>query len=302
MKKQSLTLTIGISVYNEEKNISSLINSLIKQSQATFRLKKIVVASDGSTDNTVSFLKQINNPLLTVFNNKKRKGKLFRMNQIISQTKSDILVILDGDILIQDKNFLNKLINPIIKDKADLTSASIRELTPINFMQKILASSTEFKNFIYQNYKNGNHIYTCHGRARAFSRQLFRSLFIPFRFYNIAGDDAFSYLYCKSHHFKYQYAKSAVLLYKLPMNFSDHQKQSHRFFVSQKELSKKFDKKFVQHEYYLPISLVLKSTLRSIFKNPLIFIYFIIVFLLKIRSLFNNKSTPIWSIAKSSKI
>jgi len=297
-----MTVTIGIPAYNEERNIVSLISCLLKQAQTIFRLKKIIIANDASTDKTIAVLKKIKNPLVKVFNNKVRKGKLFRMNQIISRTESDILVILDADILIRDINFLNKLIMPIILNKADLTSASIKELKPITLMQKILAASMEFKKNIFEEYKKGNNIYTCHGRARAFSKKLFITLFVPFRFFDIAGDDAFSYLYCKYHHYKYKFIKKAVVSYKLPTNFSDHQKQSLRFFLSKKELSKKFNKEFIKAEYYLPPSLILKSFILSIYINPLIIVYFLIAFVLKIRSLFNYKSTPIWSVASSSKI
>ena len=101
MKKR--TVTIGIPVYNEEANISSLINSIKKQKLATASVKEIIVYSDASTDRTVEMLKLMKIKSLRVLSGKKRMGKSFAMNQIIKQTTSDILVILDGDILIRDE-------------------------------------------------------------------------------------------------------------------------------------------------------------------------------------------------------
>ena len=47
------TVTVGISAYNEEHAFPALLESLLKQSQTSFVFEKIIVVSDGSTDNTV---------------------------------------------------------------------------------------------------------------------------------------------------------------------------------------------------------------------------------------------------------
>ena len=53
------TVTIGIPAYNESANIGRLINDVLGQKQNHFRLAKIIVVSDCSSDATVSIVKKI---------------------------------------------------------------------------------------------------------------------------------------------------------------------------------------------------------------------------------------------------
>jgi len=50
--KKLITVSIGIPAYNEEANIGKLLSSLIKQKEAGFIIKEIIVVSDQSTDKT----------------------------------------------------------------------------------------------------------------------------------------------------------------------------------------------------------------------------------------------------------
>jgi glycosyltransferase involved in cell wall biosynthesis len=55
--KNIKTLTIGISAHNEEKNISSLLESIFAQKQRNYVLENIYVVCDGCTDNTESVVR-----------------------------------------------------------------------------------------------------------------------------------------------------------------------------------------------------------------------------------------------------
>src|SRR3989344_1399036 len=260
MRNKQPTVTVGIPAYNEETNIENLVLEILDQKQSIFELEKVIVVSDGSTDGTVDKVKNIKNPLLKALNNSERKGKPYRLNQLIDKTKSDILVVLDADTFIKDKLFLEKLIKPIIKYEADLTSAAVEELAPKTFIQKMLKASMDFKKFIFTGYREGNNLYTCHGRARAFSRSLYTSI----HFGDTIADDAFSYFFCKANNFKYYFAQDVKVYYQLPKTFTDHEKQSIRFFQAKKDLGKVFAKELVQSEYQLPLALTLQSFLRSL--------------------------------------
>ena len=170
MKNKS-TVSIGIPAFNEEANIGFLLKDLLKQNQKNFVFHQIIISSDGSTDKTIetakkasaSFIQKEGQEVILI-DNKERKGRAVRQNQIMERSASDILVLLDADILIKDKNFIEKIIKPVLNKKADLTSVSVQELPPENFLERILKISMEFKKFIFENYKNGNNLYTCHGR------------------------------------------------------------------------------------------------------------------------------------------
>jgi glycosyltransferase involved in cell wall biosynthesis len=88
------TVTIGIPAYNEERNILLLINSILKQKMVGFKIAKLIVSSDGSSDKTVSLIKSMNNKMIKLYDNRDRKGVARGLNQIIENANTDILVLL----------------------------------------------------------------------------------------------------------------------------------------------------------------------------------------------------------------
>ena len=298
MKNKLTSVTIGIPAYNEEKNIGKFLTELLKQKREHYELEKIIVISDGSNDETVNEVKSCKNSLVSVIDSPERKGKALRLNQLINNTNSDILVILDADVLIQDKLFLERLIKPIVESDADLTSAAIEELEPRSFIQKMLEASMKFKKNIFERYKKGNNLYTCYGRAQAFSRKLYSTI----NFADMVPDDAFSYLFCKLNNFKYIFTKEAKIFYKLPETLADHEKQSIRFFRAYQGLSYIFPNKILRIEYYLPKKIIVPVLLQSIVNYPILLLYFLIATYIKIKSFFVKLPSAKWDISKSTKL
>lgn len=297
MKKSKLTVTVGIPAFNEEANIGFLIIELLSQQKTKFRLENIIVSSDGSRDRTVEIVKKIKNPKVLVINNKQRKGQANRQNQIIKKTDSDILVLVNADTSIKDKRFIERIIQPIISDEADLTSARVEELFPENFIETVLDMSMKIKKYIFEHYENGNNLYTCHGRARAFSKRFYKKI----KFINSIGEDAYSYLFCKQNGFKYKFVKNTEIFYKLPGNFSDHQKQSTRFIQTQEKLAKEFGREFVLENYRLPKTLLMISLIEFSSRKPLLVLAYLLFFgYMKIVALFKSVQN-IWEISNSSK-
>lgn len=229
MKKKP-TITIGIPAYNEEVSIGNLIKSLLAQKENSFELKKIIVSSDGSTDETAKIVREFKSNKILLLDNKKRRGQSYGQNQIIKLCDSDILILLNADIVLKDLLFLYKITYPIIKKNSDLVSCDLEPIEPITSIEKVLYISTKIKNSIYKSYKNSLNIYTCHGSARAFSKRLYSKL----NFKNIVAEDAYSYLFCILNNFKYSYTTKTKVLFKLSHNLVDHEKQSVRFFKSKK--------------------------------------------------------------------
>src|SRR3989338_1147708 len=297
MKNKKTPVTIGIPVYNEEINIGNILLSILKQHQTKFKLEKIIVVSDHSTDATNKIINKINNDKIILLINNKRKGKSFCLDRIIDLSHSDILVFIDADTIITDSHFLNKICDPITKGIADLTSPVVEELKPKTFVQKILYASMKFKKTMYYGFNNGINVYTCHGRTLGFSKKLYKLN----RFTDVVVDDAYSYFYCKYNNFKYIPVTSTSVSYALPATFSDHEKQSIRFFKSYDNLSNKFSNKIIKSEYDIPKKAVVYAFLQTVFRYPLLLLYIPIATFLKIKSLFVNFQSAKWDIAKSSK-
>jgi|SRR3989344_1292742 len=297
--KAKTTITIGIPAYNEEDNINLLVSDLLSQVQEEFQIKKIIIASDGSTDNTVNLLKKFRHDKVKVIDGKKQKGVAYRQNQIMSQTQEEILILLNADIRIKDKMFVSKLVGPIKKHKYDLVSGKSLETDPINFLEKIIYVSMLFKNLTFETYKNGNNFFTCHGTVRAFSKKFYKQL----KFKQSFGEDLYSYLYCIKHRFKYHYSSQANIYYKLPDKFLDHLRQSTRFYYSLNRMKDEFGSCFVDYHTNWPARESFAAGIKIFIKFPHLFLLYIPLALMTAvaSKLKNYPQTQIWSTTISSK-
>lgn len=297
MKKH--TLTIGIPAFNEEENIKKLVSELLKQNFENVRLEKILIISDGSTDNTVQILKEMKEKLITVINNKDRRGAMNTQNEILKKTNSDILVMLDADVLPTDNNFIEEIVKPLLSsNNVGIVGADTKSIQGKTFFEKVIADSHEFKKSIYRSVKNGNNLYLCHGRARAFSKKFYKKL----HWVEEGPEDAYSYLECKKLGFDFVFAPRAAILFKSPSKFSDHSKQSIRFERGKTNIEKYFDVDFLKKEYAIPKSLVLKKLIKFSLLNPISTVSFVWI-KLYIQYVVGRKKVNLstWEIATSSK-
>lgn len=298
MKTKKPTLTIGIPAHNEEANISLLLKSLLDQKELSFKLEKIIVYSDASTDQTGREVTKVKSRKIQFVESKRRSGKPTISNYFFKHAQTDIVVILDADIRLKSKSFLNQLVLPITKNRADLTSAQITELPAVTFVEGVLKNSMEVKRHAFESYNNGDNLYTCHGRARAFSRNFYRQFLAnP----DVAADDAYSYIMCQQMGFTYQYTPKAVLEYRLPQNITDHLRQSTRFFNGEKQLRRYFPHMVIEKYLSLPTSIKLTSLLHFALHYPVSFISYLLILIYAKITAFSSATTSKWTVANSSK-
>lgn len=297
--KTKQSVTICIPAYNEEENLKRLIPALLKQKNSTYTLSKILIVSDGSTDNTLNIVKSFNNKRLVLIDGKERKGLAFRQNQLLSQANSDIIVLLNADIVIVDLTYIEKLITPIAKHEADMTSSSLMETQPRNFFEKSLYLSMQMKKSIFQKFKNGNNVYTCRGPARAFTKDLYSIL----RFPSAIGEDAYSYLFTVYHGFRFKAITDIKVYYTLPSNYKDHKRQSARFLYSRSNFVAEFGENFVNNEYKIPLKYIRNAFIHAFITHPIsISLYLLILSAIIIRTIFDKKPEEQWETSISSKL
>lgn len=298
MNKILPTVTVGIPAYNEAANIKYLLEDILLQHESGFFLEKIIVNSDGSDDDTVSLARSIGDRRIHVIDDRKRKGQAARQNEIIREAGTDILVLLNADIILDGRDFLKEIIKPLLDGRAAFTSSNMLAVTPRTFVEKMLSMSLEFKNRIFEHWKNGENLYTCHGAARAFSRAYYEH----FHFEESVGEDAYSYFFGIEHGHRYAYVPGAVARIKLPETLSDHFKQSGRFFNSQTRFIKEFGLARIEKEYGLPKMLLLKSSVVSFLSHPILFLAYVMVTVVsQWRAVFQKPIGQTWEIATSSK-
>jgi len=119
------SVSVGIIVRNEEKNILNLLESILEQRLKAFLVDEVIVVSSGSEDKTdglvLKYLTKDKRVRLVVQN--EAEGKVSAINEFLKISKSDIVVISSGDVVFNEKTLQN-LISPLIKDeKIGLSSA-----------------------------------------------------------------------------------------------------------------------------------------------------------------------------------
>src|ERR1035437_9926602 len=140
MNNKLLKLSVGIPAYNEEQNIGYLINSILKQTQNAYVLEKIIVISDGSTDSTDLTVHEIvnNDKRVLLVADKKRKGKAQRLNELFIMNKSDILIILDADIVLSKKNDLEEVMKIFRDHKIAIVGINMQAIDSKKFLGRII--------------------------------------------------------------------------------------------------------------------------------------------------------------------
>jgi len=291
-------LAIGIPSYNEEANIGHLLADLARQELENFELEEIIVYCDGCTDGTVRAVGYSGVKGAKAIVGESRQGVGHGLNTIMSTTNADVLVILNADIMIKDPQFLEKIAGPILKRHADLTSVSPIELRAKGFLEEVLDLSNRIKKDIFESYRDGNNVYTCHGQARAFSKRLYKELVVR----SNIGEDAYSYFFCLKNGYRYSFVADTHVYYKLPSKIRDHFRQSTRFFDSKRELRNYFDADLLSSQYVLPVSLVFSEALKYLLRYPVqVVSYVALTLAIKVFSLFRPQTKDLWEASTSTK-
>lgn len=103
-----------IPAFNEEKTIGNIIDVLNKVSL----INKVIVVDDGSVDNTYQEAKTRGARVIKLAQN---RGKGAALQEGISNINTDIILLLDGDLIGLKQEHVYKLLNPVISDEADMS-------------------------------------------------------------------------------------------------------------------------------------------------------------------------------------
>lgn len=96
MKREKPELSIVIIAFNEEKNASILINNIFELIRDVDF--EIVFVDDGSTDNTLSEVKEINDPRLRLIELQRNFGQSAALSAGIEYAEGDYIVTMDSDL------------------------------------------------------------------------------------------------------------------------------------------------------------------------------------------------------------
>lgn len=300
--KKIKTLTIGISAHNEEANIAKLLDSVLSQKRDLFKLEKIIVACDGCTDKTAVIATKYakSNKFIRVINDGKRLGKAERLNHFYKNNKSDIILILDADVVLSHKSVIDEIVNKFDSQKVGLVGGCNLPLPPRNFFERIIYTWLSIWFEIRRNLNNGDSVHNNLGCVSALSREFAKKVEIP---NNLIPDDDFTYFTAIKTGYKFKFAEKAIVFYRTVDNLNDFFPQHSRLLFSKKFVAEQFGD-WVNKYYKTQLNLKLEAIGKSMLLNPLFTILALVLqIILREASVLHkeNYSGGYWKTAISSK-
>jgi len=112
---KNLSLSVIIPVFNEVRTIASILELV----RAWGKAMEIIVVDDGSTDMTFQAASQFQKDII-LLTSKVNRGKGYALWRGIQESKGEIIMFLDGDLVGLTFHDLDQMLLPIINKKADM--------------------------------------------------------------------------------------------------------------------------------------------------------------------------------------
>ena len=287
-------VSVGIFVYNEEKNIKQILGALLKQKEEKIKIKEIVVVSSACTDNTDKIVKDFSkkNKKIKLIVQEKREGKASAINLFLKSAKSSLVVIESGDT-IPRINCIENLCKPFLEnEKIGLTGA---RAIPTNDKRKVLGGIIHYWWWMHNELPR-------YGEMIGFKKEL-----APQISDKTAVDEAYIEATVLAKGYKCKQIPNAVLENHGAESFKDIIKQRKRIYIGHKRLNQ--EKKYLVSSFdnkkliKLTFRYIIKEeSLRTIFH---IFIGILIEIYSRILGTWDiyiaHKNPYVWDIAKSTK-
>ena len=164
-------ISIIIPVYNNDKYISSCLNSIINQ---TINNIEIICIDDGSTDNSIKIIKEYqkkDNRIKLI--SEKKRGPGISRNIGINKSKGEFLSFMDSDDIYPNNYILEFMYNKCVKNKVLICGGGLRHFSEKNKKIKLY---NKMKIFIFE--KEGIINYFHYQYDFGFTRFLYNKAFI----------------------------------------------------------------------------------------------------------------------------
>ena len=165
------TVTVAVSAYNEEANIKRFLESILVQKELGFKIEKIIVISDGSTDSTVFSIESIKDKRIILLKHNKRRGLAFRLNEAFNISESDILIKFDADVILANELVIANLIKKF-GSNVGLVGGFRKAISTGTFIEKVHMLGDDIWHNSKKTINNGENIHNHHGTISAMSSRL----------------------------------------------------------------------------------------------------------------------------------
>lgn len=303
MQKTKKTVTIGVSIYNESQNITYLLDSILKQKLVTCSLDKIIIISDGSTDDTINKIEPylLRYPKISIITDKIRKGKINRLQQIYKMNKSQFIIIFDGDIILGNPFVIENITQHFSDNKVAIVGGHLNPVKPTNFAEKVITAWYDYRESVLKDLNKGNNIHNLHGCAIAIRKDFAKKIIFP---KGIISESQYLYCYTIKLNLSIVHDKKAIIYFRVSNSLREYFFKNRRA-VNEKQKLKRLFGSWIFDLYRISKYKKIKSFIKMMIINPfftflaLIFYLFTII-IPKKNSIRAEKA--LWEIAKSTKI
>ena len=117
-----MKLSVIMPVYNEEATVEEIVARVMAESHE----KELIIVDDGSSDNTLVILEQLNKrygDTVKLLRHETNKGKGAAVRTALAQVSGDVVIIQDADLEYDPRDY-EGLVDPIKKGTADVVYGS----------------------------------------------------------------------------------------------------------------------------------------------------------------------------------
>lgn len=269
-KTKLITVDVAIAAYNAEKNIKRLVESMLLQKEVNFKLNKVIVNSDSSSDKTVSISQSISDKRVKVIDSHARSGFAGALISLVKANITDVLILLNDDIVVTDEFFIEKIIQPFIKENnIGLVCGNPQAFKSNNFISEAVRSGYNAYKRISDSTRKGNNVYTVDGKALCFSKDFTKKIKFPTDYRIMGNVDKFIYFSCIKEKLNYRYVSNAIMYFKCPSTIQDFTKWQTRNYKSNKYMVKSVWGKLADKEYEMDQTKFRLYKFLEFLKNPI---------------------------------
>ncbi|MEY4731919.1 MAG: hypothetical protein RL681_865, partial [Candidatus Parcubacteria bacterium] len=293
---QRADVTVVLPAYNESANIGNALRSLADQQEVGFRITKILVISDGSTDGTADIARGVGDHRIAVREHTERRGKAMRLNEAHAETDMDIIVTMDADTILAHDRALAELITPFRYEPSIGLIGGHGEPVPARTFTEEAVNVGHYA----REPLRGNNVFSADGKLMAYRSELARRVHFP---EGTIGVDHYLYFACRKEGMDYRYAPRAKAFFRSPATLRDAVRQNIRFSAVPARMEKYFGQDATEREYHVPLTRRLAAKYGQAVRHPLATAYaFLIYTYCNMRGRLKERAlTSMWDIAVTTK-
>lgn len=302
MNNSTKTVTIGIPAFNEGKNILYLLRSLLSQEQKSYHIEKIIVISDGSTDDMENKVMRISNQnkLISLVADHQNIGKQKRLMQLYKMNTSDIFVQLDADIVLAHNRVLEELIKPFQYQNVFVASGDRIPLGDKSLVAQLILKKNQMWRELRTSLTYPHTIINCFSCILAMRKSFTKTIILD---QNITSESQLVYCETVKRHLEFRFAPKAEIYFNMPATLSDYLEQTKRSFDETNTLIKKYGSQ-IKHYDEIPTNIRRRIFVSNLVKDPIFTIASLLLFC--VLQYFPYKTTEVkkagfWKIVNSTK-